>query len=190
MPPLTALTDPATRADALTAQDYRDLYTELREHLSLTEFVARTGSTVSKSWWCQYEANGKRLTAARKNELRAAVGLPLLAPDVSTVLAAVPDTATVYQVGAGAADRVLLLTPATPHGLFLHVNGDVHITDGSTAAHAADAEVTPITGHQRTRPRPDACTLPLRKATRARLAALKTAGETWDGLLNRLAEAR
>ena len=134
------------------------------------------------------EAGGKRLNSARRNELRTAVGLPELAPDVAAVLATVPVTATVYQVGAGAADRVILLTPTTQSGCILSVNGDVRMSGPVTAQSAANAEVTPVTGYRPPRPRPAVCTLPVAKSTRARLAACKLPGETWDRLLNRLAD--
>ena len=40
MTAITAVTTPATRRDDLTDADYRDIYEELRDHLSLAEFVA------------------------------------------------------------------------------------------------------------------------------------------------------
>ena len=81
MTAITAVTTPAGRADDLTAADYRDIYDELRGHLSLAEFVARAGSTVSRAWWSQYEAGAKHLNTARRNELRRAVGVPELTPE-------------------------------------------------------------------------------------------------------------
>lgn len=184
------LTTPGTRADDLSAQDYRDIYDELREHLSLAEFVVRIGSQVSRSWWSQYESGGKSLSWARRNELRVGAGLPELASPPSVALADVSGDATVWRVGEGPANRVIMVTPDAPNGLILSVNGDVHIISPVAAPHAREDPVTPVTSEatpaRPRRPRPQACTLPILKETRALYATIKGDGETWDDLLHRI----
>ncbi len=153
MTTVTAVTTPALRADELTEQDYRDIYDELREHLSLSEFITRAGSTVSKGWWSQYEHGIKPLTLERRNELRAAVGLRILPPYPADAAGAVTDDATVYRIGDGLADRVILLTPEMATPLNLRVNGDVRVLSQFSPQNAADAEVTPVTAYRRDAPR-------------------------------------
>jgi hypothetical protein len=150
---VTTVTTPATRADTLTERDYRDIYVELREHLSLSEFIQRTGSTVSRSWWSQYESGGKQLNWERKNELRRAVGLVELAPPVTAAVLAVREDAEVWRVGAGAAQRVVMFAPDAADGLIFSLNGGVHVHSGITPQNPADAEVTPVTAYRKARRR-------------------------------------
>ena len=155
---VTAVSTPETRHDDLTEQDYRDIYDELRDHLSLAEFIARAGSTVSRSWWSQYEAGGKRLSWERRNELRRAVMPDEIAPPAAVAAAAVTENASVWRIGEGLADRVILVTPEVQSPLFLSVNGGVHIGNPSQQQNPVEAKVTPVTGH-RSAPRP-ACFRP------------------------------
>lgn len=155
---ITAISTPDTRRDDLTEADYRDIYDELRGHLSLAEFVARAGSTVSRSWWSQYEAGGKRLSWERRNELRRAVCLSATATPAETAAAAVSENASVWRIGEGLADRVILVTPEAQTPLFLSVNGTVHIVDHSAQQNPVEAKVTPVTAY-RSAPRP-ACFRP------------------------------
>lgn len=151
MPTITAVTTPATRTDDLLERDYRDIYEELREHLSLSEFIGRTGSTVSRSWWSQYEAGGKQLNWERKNELRKGVGFPLLAPPAAVAVLAVGKDAEVWRIGEGLARRVVMIAPDATEGLILSLNGGVHISNGIAPQNPADAEVTPVTAYRRAR---------------------------------------
>jgi len=107
---------------------------------------------VSKGWWSQYEHGIKPLTLERRNELRAAVGLRILPPDPATAAGAVTDDATVYRIGVGLADRVILLTPEMATPLNLRVNGDVRVLSPISPQNAADAEVTPVTAYRRATP--------------------------------------
>lgn len=112
-------------SDNLTASDYRDMFEELREGRSLRELVSEAGAAEGRiAYWSRY---GRNPDAAPdldgRNELRRLVGLPELAPPAGDVVtAAVDPAAAVWQVGAGAADRVVLL--ATPGPLTIHVNGN------------------------------------------------------------------
>jgi hypothetical protein len=188
MTTITAVTTPALRADDLSAQDYRDIYDELRDHLSLSEFIVRAGSTVSRSWWSQYEAGIKHLSWARKNELRRAVMPEELAPPAAVAAAAVTENAIVWRIGEGLADRVILVAPEVASPLFLSVNGEVHIVDLAAQQGPADAKVTPVTAYCRSR-RPTVGIGGLTCVTRARHDARRLArGETWEQYLARLAD--
>lgn len=112
-------------SDDLTPADYRDIFEELRSGRSLRELVSEAGAAQGRiAYWSRY---GRNPDAAPdldgRNELRRLVGLPELAPPAGDVVtAAVDPAAAVWQVGAGAADRVVLL--ATPGPVALHVNGN------------------------------------------------------------------
>ena len=179
---ITVVTDAQSRTDDLTDQDYRDIYTELREKLSLRQFIAQLDSKASPSWWSQYEAGGKELNWERKNELRHAVGLRLLAPSV--ILACADSSeATVYQIGTGASNRIVKITQNAPEALNLHINGSLMAFDNN-------ARVTPVTlaGNGIVRRGRNCVGIGgLRLATRQSLDAKRQAlGMTWDGFLNRL----
>lgn len=181
---ITVVTDTESRSDDLTEQDYRDIYTELREKLSLRQFIAQLDSTASPSWWSQYESGTKELNWEKKNELRKAVGLRLLAPSVQLACADSPD-ATVYQVGEGVSDRLIKIAQDAPEALNLHINGSLMAFDSNTS-------VTPVTlaGNGIVR-RGRACVGigGLRLTTRQSLDAKRRAlGMTWDMFLSRLLE--
>lgn len=185
---VTLVTDAAGRGDNLAEQDYRDIYQELREKRSLADFVALTQSTVSRSWWSQYEAGGKALDWQRKNELRRAVGLEELAPSVAATVAHVAANAAVWQVGTGVADTVILVTPDHPAGLLLSVNGEVHIAEPVSLDNRSAGNVTGVTAASRAR-RNSAAIGGLRLETRAAHdARRRAAGQTWDAYLSRLLE--
>lgn len=181
---ITVVTDAQSRTDDLTDQDYRDIYTELREKLSLRQFIGRLDSTASPSWWSQYESGTKELNLERKNELRHAVGLRLLAPSVQLACSDSPD-ATVYQVGEGISNRIVKIAQDAPEALNLHINGYVLASD-------SNARVTPVTlarnGIVR-RGRNCVGIGGLQRATRQALDAKRQAlGMTWDGFLGQLLE--
>lgn len=191
---VTPITDAAGRADSLPDSEYRAIYDELREGRSLRQFIALLQSDASPSWWSQYEAGTKRLDWQRKNELRRAVGLAELAPSLASVLDSVSATASVWRIGAGLADRLLLLTPEAPDGLTLRVNGGVYIVDPGLTQNAEKATVTPITKAARATPaiqptkpirRTPYGALSLRRTTLDRLAQHRT-GRTADALINAL----
>lgn len=181
---VTVVTDTQSRTDDLTEQDYRDIYTELREKLSLRQFIAQLDSTASPSWWSQYEAGGKELNWEKKNELRRAVGLRLLAPTVALACSDSPD-ATVYQVGTGISNRIVKIAQNAPEALNLHINGSVSIS-------ACNASVTPVTlaGNGIVRRGRNCVGIGgLQRETRHALDTKRQAlGMTWDGFLGRLLE--
>jgi len=182
------VTDPTRRADDLTERDYRDIYQELRQGRSLADFLTLTQSAVSRAWWSQYEAGGKTLDWQRKNELRRAVGLPELAPSVASAMAHVAADASIWQVGEGLPDTVILVTPDHPGGLLLSVNADVHMARPVAVENANKDAVTPVTSDRRAR-RPVVAIGGLRPETRAAHEARRRAlGLTWDAYLGQLLE--
>jgi hypothetical protein len=144
-------------ADHLTEQDYRDIFDELRKAYSLRIFCARSRSAVSPGWWQQYEQGVKSLNHARRQELRRAVGLPELPAPAGEVLAhaEVHADATIYQVGAGPAARVVLVGVGAPARVTLRLNGCLTCQEALEAAetdapapntsNANNAGVTPVT---------------------------------------------
>ena len=112
-------------SDDLTPNDYRDIFEELRSGRSLRELVSEAGAAQGRiAYWSRYGRNPDAVPDLDgRNELRRLVGLPELAPPAGEVVtAAVDPAAVVWQVGDGAADRVILL--ATPGAVTLHVNGN------------------------------------------------------------------
>lgn len=126
MTTVTIVTTASAAADNLTAADYRDNYDELREKASLDKFVTAIGSTVSKAWWSKYERGEVELTYARRNELRRAVGLPLLPARVIDVTARIDQNATIYQVGDGVLDRVIMIGDQE-RALTMRLNGTLEL---------------------------------------------------------------
>ena len=112
-------------SDNLTPADYREIFDELRANRSLRALVETAGAAEGRiAYWSRYGRNPDAAPDLEgRNELRRLVGLPELAPPAGDVVtAAVDPAAAVWQVGAGAADRVVLL--ATPGPLTIHVNGN------------------------------------------------------------------
>lgn len=181
---MNVLTTAATH-DNLVDADYRDIYDELRSGCSLREFIALAGSTLSASWWSQWEHGEKRLTRRARNDMRRAVGLPQLPPTVEEAIAAhVHPDATVARIGDDTqARRVLVLA----------TSADVTITwNGSGPQMATTPNVTGVHGvlRQNTtygtgRARRAALSLPVDFHARLNAARL-VAGETWPEFLGRL----
>jgi hypothetical protein len=178
-PTVTLVTSASASADTLTDADYRDIYDELRSKCSLDRFIVAIGSAVSKAWWSKYERGEATLTRPRRAELRAAVGLPALPPAVADVLATVDPDATIYQVGAGARDRVLLVGSDVHDTLDLRLNGSLRILDVEPAG---NSHVTAVT---RPRDRSSYAGLTVRRETKERLDAARVkSGLTWDQFLS------
>lgn len=126
---VTKVTQDAT-LDDLSAIDYRDIFTELRQNLSLDKLIAQIGSAYSKAAWNRYEKGDYDLTRTMRNELRLAVGLPALPETVADAVASrtSPD-ASVWVAGDGTAGTVILVADGVK--TTLHVNGvvsEVHET--------------------------------------------------------------
>lgn len=121
MTPVTLVTKDAT-LDDLSAGDYRDIYDELRQDKSLGAVVEMLQSEFSRAMWHQYEKGERSLNRTMRNELRRAMGLPLLPPTVAEATAQASPDAAVWSVGDGVPEHVIMVS-ATP--VTLHVNGAV-----------------------------------------------------------------
>lgn len=122
---VTLVTRDAT-LDDLSVGDYRDIYDELRQDKSLGAVVALLNSEFSRAMWHQYEHGERALNRTMRNELRAAMNLPLLPPTVAEATAQASPDAAVWMVGDGVPEHVIMVstTPVT-----LHVNGAVQTVE-------------------------------------------------------------
>lgn len=179
--PVTTVTTRARSADTLSDQDYRDIYTELRSKCPLRQFADLIHSAVSFAWWSKYERGEASLSRERRNELRAAVGLPALPPTVADASARADPDATVYQVGQQAADRLILVGADVREPLTLRINGSVSTLPDPVADLVPKAPVTPVTAH---RTRPPRSSIVLYRSTWESLNAARLRnGQTWDQFL-------
>lgn len=128
MTPITLVTKDAT-LDNLSTADYRDIFTELRQNLSLDKLIGVMSSQFSKATWSKYERQELELNRTMRSELRKAVNLPALPETVADAVnhRTSPD-AEVWAVGDGAfsAGKVLLIN-GEHQDLVLHVNGAVSV---------------------------------------------------------------
>ena len=185
-PAVSLVTASSQSADTLTDADYRDIYDELRSKCPLRQFADLIHGQVSFAWWSKYERGEASLTRSRRAELRAAVGLPALPPAVADVLATVDPDATIYQIGAGASDRVLLVGSDVP-AVNLRLNGNCTVESvypfapaGASVAH--NPHVTAVTPP---RDRSSYAGLSVRRETKNRLDAARVrSGLTWDEFLS------
>jgi hypothetical protein len=125
MTPVTLVTSNATQ-DNFTDQDYKDIFAELRQNLSLDKLIGVMQSQYSKAAWSRYERGDYELTRQMRCELRRAVSLPELPPTITDAVAnhAHAD-ASVWLAGDGRAKHVILV--ATSHDSTLHVNSGVTV---------------------------------------------------------------
>jgi hypothetical protein len=126
---VTRVTGRAVGSDELSEGDYRDIFDELRRKTSLRKFSEFIGSAVSFAWWGAYENGEKELSQDRKNELRRIVGLPALPPTVKQATEGIDPDATVWSVGGGIPDRVVMVGRETHEPLLLRLNGALRIVE-------------------------------------------------------------
>lgn len=108
------LTQNATQDD-LSAADYRDIFSELREKMSLDKLVAALGSQYSKAQWSKYERDpNMELTRTMRSELRRSVGLPELPLTVEEAVRQASPDAAVWRVGDGEIEHVILSDTPPP----------------------------------------------------------------------------
>lgn len=142
--PVTLVTKDAT-LDNLSLQDYRDIWQELRQNHSLRDVIAAMQSQLSPARWSQYEKreDGKDTPSRQmRNDLRRAVGLPLLPPTVADAVAQASPDAAVWYIGVeGAPPPDTVIMVAAEHEIWVHVNGTVEATQAAPFA----ANVTPVT---------------------------------------------
>ena len=123
---VTLLTKDAT-LDDLSAGDYRDIFSEIREKMSLDKFCALVSSQYSKAQWSKYEHDtAMQPTRRMRNELRIAVDRPELPPTVAECTAQASPDAAVWRVGEGTPEHVIMVgsDPVT-----LHVNSGVTVAN-------------------------------------------------------------
>lgn len=89
----------AAGQDEYSAQDYREMYEELREKMSLDRLVDWLHSRYSKAKWSQYERGVAALTRDMKNELRVAHDRPQLPATVAETTAHASPDASVWLAG-------------------------------------------------------------------------------------------
>lgn len=80
------LTENAKSADDLTHAQYCDICDELKGSMSWDKFIKMIGSTKNKAQWYEWYKGDRNLLWEMKNDLRKAVGLPLLPEPVAQVL--------------------------------------------------------------------------------------------------------
>ena len=151
--PVTLVTRNAS-ADSLTDADYGEIFAELRQQHSLAQLCELLQSKFSRALWNKYERGDMQLTRQMRNELRAAVGLPVLPPTVAEATAGASPDAAVWQVGQGPAEHVILV--ASPEPLTLHVNGAVSVASDAATMPCLPVVTSVTTGRRRARkaPRP------------------------------------
>lgn len=170
-PAVTLVTHDAS-LDNLSAADYRDIFTELREKMSLDKLVALTGSAYSKAQWSKYEHNPDTmlLTRRMRNELRRGVGLPELPLTIEQATRQASPDAAVWRVGDDTPEHVIMVgaDPVT-----LHVNSGVTVI-------APVARVTMVTAGQVQRKR--RIRREVSQEQNRRFLALPT-GSTWSAVI-------
>ena len=178
MPTLRQITANA-EVDALTADDYRTIYEEVRSKMSLRQFVEQVGGAYSIAWWSKYERDQIHLTRGAKNELRRLVGLDMLPPSLSEVVATIDPDATVYQIGDDTPNRVVLV--GCPDPITIRLNGTIEVIDEEGVPCNPVTAVTP--GRRR-------AAISLRPELFERLnTARRKSGKSWHALLSDLVAA-
>lgn len=123
---VTLVTRDAT-LDDLSTGDYRDIFNELREKMSLDKLVDLLHSQYSKAQWSKFEHSPEMmLTRNMRNELRSGVGLPPLPLTVEQATRQASPDAAVWKVGEGVPEHVIMVgsEPVT-----LHVNSGVTVVE-------------------------------------------------------------
>lgn len=143
--PVTVVTRNATQ-DGLTDSEYAEIFAELREQHSLAQLCELLRSQFSRALWNKYERGGMELTRQMRNELRAAVGLPVLPPTLEEVAATINPDALVVKVGDETPHSLILL--GTSGSLTIGFNGTI-VARYTTAP--LDPLVTSVTRAQRRR---------------------------------------
>lgn len=139
-PSVTVVTRNAD-ADDLTDSDYHDIYVELRGQHTLREFAALSQTRYSIAWWSKIE-HGADLTREARNDLRRAIGLPMLPLTVAQATASATPGAVVYQVGSDPATRIILVGHPAP--VTMRLNGKLDVSEdlGQLALQSHVTEVT------------------------------------------------
>jgi len=146
--------------DVLSEDDYREIYQEIsgydeatgKYRISLDKFVEMVGSRFTKATWNNWRNSKQAINRTMKNELRAAVGMPLLPLSIEESLADISQDAEIVEIGKGETLRVIKLR--TPENIVIYVNGTITATNQDTPLADRVIEVTsennscPQSGHR------------------------------------------
>jgi transcriptional regulator with XRE-family HTH domain len=164
--------------DDITDDDYRDIFCELREQHPLRQFARLAQTGYSIAWWSKFERGEVELTRAARNELRRAVGLPALPLTIGEAAAIADPDATVYRVGDGVPDVVILAAHRAP--LVMSLNGALNVVEDVPS----NPRVTTVTRATRRK------SVHVGVAIWERLnSARQAAGLTWDEYLGKAVES-
>lgn len=183
--------------DDLSASDYRDIYDELRQRepdgdkyaISLDKLVTMITAAlakaqwhtpaISKASWSQYHNGERPLNRQMRSELRLAVGLPALPLTVAEATAQASPDASVWRVGDGVPEHVIMVT--APEPITIHVNGAVSIVPLTPAA--TDAPCNPTYTPQVT-PKRQRRYIARPSVTRAQFDRFAALGSTWRDVID------
>ena len=110
-----------TTGRILTDEDYCEMYAELEGDGTPHTVVKRIGEPPSAAAWYKWRKGDGPLTANMQAKLRSAHGITT----VMDACAMSSETATVYQVGEGVPDTVVMVALSEP--VTLRVNGSVSV---------------------------------------------------------------
>lgn len=114
--------------DDLTDDDYREIYEELSQGISLRAFVDKIGSDYSHTRWGKWKNRELGISREMQNELRVALGKLRRPITVIESMANVDPNAEVWQVGDDpAVHRVVKLATRLP--VDISSNGTVSVRD-------------------------------------------------------------
>lgn len=182
---VTLVTKDAT-LDTLSEQDYWDIYhfelrrwneTEQKYDISGERLCEMIGSKFTKALWSKWgawhnspdpERGACPLNRAMRNELRKAVGQPLLPPTVAEATATASPDAAVWRVGEEPAEHVIMV--GATEGVALHVNGAVTVRE--------IGHVTPVT-RPKSKRKPVVRPTASQRQNERRLAL----GDSWDEII-------
>lgn len=102
--------------DDLSEQDYLDMLSELLQTYTLRQLVDVLHSDYTFGAWAKYKTGERPLPRDAKNELRAALKLPLLPPTIEEAMRVVDANAKVYRKGVEAPDLVYVMNEAESGG--------------------------------------------------------------------------
>jgi len=177
------LTIAAELAEDLTEEDYRCIYSELREKCSLRQFAEFIHSDVSHAWWGRYEQRLAPLHHERRNELRRAVGLPELPWTVAQSLSNVSPNAAVWALGEQPAEHVVLVGGDAPQELTMRLNGSLTVIEDAP-------QEARVMAHTAPRTRKTHRTVSVSHETWERLNSIrKSAGLSWEEFARQWAES-
>jgi len=98
--------------DSLSDQDYMEILEELLQTHTLRELADVLHSDYSFAYWSKVKRGESPLHRKGKNELRAAMKLPLLPPTIIEAVAVMDENGEVRRIGTEAPDLIYMLNHA------------------------------------------------------------------------------